>query len=160
MRTTVVVVLSGLALAAFGCDRSDSTTGAKRDAPTPAARSQARPGTKPATMSVPIQDHPPHFVYAKIVQAIDPLERGSRYEDPLQEYLEANDLGEVSGGGTMQDKDGTILFVGIDIEVLDVEKAVPLIAAKLAELGAPAGSQLEYELNGVPATRPIGRTAR
>jgi hypothetical protein len=111
-------------------------------------------------MSVPIQDHPPHFVYAKIVQAIDPLERGSRYEDPLQEYLEANDLGEVSGGGTMQDKDGTILFVGIDIEVLDVEKAVPLIAAKLAELGAPAGSQLEYELNGVPATRPIGRTAR
>jgi hypothetical protein len=160
MRTKAVVVLSALTLVASGCDRSDGPAGAKPDAPVPSAHSQAKPGNSPTTTSAAAQAQQTHFVYAKIVHAIDPLERGSRYEDPLQTYLTANGLGEVTGGGTMQGKDGKILFVGIDIEVHDIEKAVPLIAEKLARLGAPPGSQLEYELNGVPTTRPIGAAAR
>jgi len=47
----------------------------------------------------------PHFVYAKMWEAIQPLDRGERYEDPLQAALEAGGLGEVSGGGSSFDKE-------------------------------------------------------
>src|SRR5687768_4081734 len=60
------------------------------------------------------------FVYVKIPAAIQPLERASRFEDPLQEALERAGLGEVSGGGSQlsdADADGRrqIEFCGIDV---------------------------------------------
>jgi len=97
----------------------------------------------------------PTIVFAKIVQAIGPAEREVEYEEPLGEFLAAHDLGLITGGGTMQDKDGSVLFAGIDVEVDDPGRAVPLIAAKLAELGAPEGSVLEYVINDQPVVYPI-----
>jgi hypothetical protein len=106
----------------------------------------------------------PTIVFAKIVQPIDPDERERVYEEPLAEFLAEHDLGEITGGGTMQDKHGGVLFAGIDIEVRDPERAVPLIARKLAELGAPAGSELEYSADErrvvVPIQPPQGRGRR
>jgi hypothetical protein len=102
----------------------------------------------------------PHFVYVKILQAIDPMQRGEDYEEPLDEFLQENELGLVSGGGTMQDKWGKVLFAGIDLEVDDLDRAIPLIARKLTELGVPEGSELEYEVDGKPVTLPIGRAVR
>ena len=99
----------------------------------------------------------PTIVFAKIVQPIGPAEREVEYEEPLEEFLAEHSLGEITGGGTMQDRDGSVLFAGIDIEVADVKPAVPLIARKLAELGAPDGSVLEYELDGEPVVHPIKR---
>jgi hypothetical protein len=73
----------------------------------------------------------------------------------LGDFLAEHDLGEVTGGGTMQNKDGSLLFAGLDIQVHDVRLAVPRIAKKLAELGAPEGSQLEYEVDGERVVLPI-----
>ena len=100
----------------------------------------------------------PTIVFAKIVQPIGPAEREVEYEEPLAHFLAEHGLGEITGGGTMQDNDGSILFAGIDIEVSDTERAVPLIAEKLAALGAPQGSQLEYaDAAGRPRVWPIRR---
>jgi hypothetical protein len=106
------------------------------------------------------QEAPVHFVYAKIVQPIAPTQRWEDYEDPLAEFLQQHELGEVTGGGTMQDRSGAALYAGIDLEVYDLDRALPLIAKKLAELGAPPGSELEYEINGKQATFPIIGPAR
>lgn len=100
-----------------------------------------------------------HFVYAKILDAVGPLDRGDKYEDPLQDLLDAEGLGEVTGGGTLQDKSGTILHVGIDIELTDLDRGIPLVAQKLRELGAPAGSTLEYQIDGKNVSHPINVTA-
>ena len=91
----------------------------------------------------------PHFVYAKLLDPVDPVRRHEKYEDPLIELLDAEGLGEVTGGGTMQSA-GKIEFVGIDLELTDLPRAIPLVAAKLAALGAPPGSTLEFEVDGRP----------
>lgn len=101
----------------------------------------------------------PHFVYAKIFDRVGPLDRGDKYEDPLQEMLDAENLGEITGGGTMQEKTGEILFVGIDIELTDFERGIPLVARKLQELGAPPGSTLEYQVDGKNVSHLIGAPA-
>jgi hypothetical protein len=117
----------------------------------------AEPGLAGQAMEQLRADAPP-IVLAKIVQPIGPVERERIYEEPLAEFLAEHDLGEVTGGGTMQDRDGSVLFAGIDIEVTDVERAIPLIAKKLAELGAPDGSVLQYDVGGETVVYPIARS--
>lgn len=115
---------------------------------------------KPASIDMKVERlkrQMPTIVFAKIVQPIGPAVREMEYEEPLAGFLAEHDLGEITGGGTMQDRDGSVLLAGIDLEVADVGRAVPLIARKLAELGAPDGSLLEYELDGELAIHPITR---
>src|SRR5262252_5225346 len=58
-----------------------------------------------------------HFVFAKILDPIMPIERGEKYEGPLDKMLHEQNIGEVTGGGTMQRKDKSIEYVGVDIEL-------------------------------------------
>jgi hypothetical protein len=88
------------------------------------------------------------FVFVKVAESIQPLDRGTKYEDPLDAALKAAKLGEVTGGGSSLSKEKKIEWVGVDIELTDVIKGVPFLRRKLFELGAPKGSTLEYELNG------------
>ena len=53
-------------------------------------RSQASPEPEPEEV----------FVYVKIPEDIEPLDRGDKYEDPRDEILQASGVGEVSGGGS------------------------------------------------------------
>ena len=89
---------------------------------------------------------PGHFVFAKIMDTIGPMERGERYEDPLGEDLEAQGLGMVTGGGTQLAKDGGIEWIGIDIDLADLDRGIEFTRQRLRELGAPPGSVLEYRL--------------
>jgi hypothetical protein len=101
----------------------------------------------------------PHYIYAKIIDPIGPIERGTKYEDPLQDVLDAEDLGGIDGGGTLQDREGKILHIGIDIGLTDLERGIPLVARTLTALGAPAGSTLEYEQDGKRVSLPLGSPA-
>lgn len=85
--------------------------------------------------------------YARLNARIMPLDRGERYEDPLGDALAENGFGAVTGGGTMQSKEGEIEYCGIDLDLFDLSKAVPFVCRFLTEIGAPKGSKLEYELN-------------
>ncbi|MEM7165854.1 MAG: hypothetical protein AAF581_10340 [Planctomycetota bacterium] len=96
-----------------------------------------------------------HFVFAKIQDTVSPIERGAKYEDPLSDALQRAGLGEVTGGGTMQNKDGSIAWIGVDIEVKDLTTGIPLVRRKLRELGAPRGSVLEYTVDDEPIEVPV-----
>ena len=96
-----------------------------------------------------------YFIYVKLPEAMGPLERGQRYEDPIQEKLEDLSLGEVSGGGSQlgdPQPDGTrpIEFCGIDIDVIDLERGLRLLREEMVRLGAPEGTELHYEIEGEP----------
>lgn len=99
----------------------------------------------------------PILAYAKINARIMPMDRGERYEDPLIDALEANGYANVTGAGTMQSDNGEIDFCGIDIDLIDIAKGVPFICETLTKLGAPKGSQLEYEVDGKPTQVPFGK---
>jgi len=103
-------------------------------------------------MSEPAEWSSELFVYVRIPGNIGPLERGDRFEDPLDDCLAEDGLGHVSGGGSQlgENPDGTrcIEFCGIDVDVIDLEPALVAMRAELIALGAPLGTQLQYTANG------------
>src|SRR5437773_2066473 len=58
--------------------------------------------------------------YAQLNARIMPINRGEQYEDPLQDALAQNGLGQVTGGGTMQSENGEIAYCGIDVDLFDL----------------------------------------
>lgn len=102
-----------------------------------------------------LAQQPKTFVFVKITESIMPIERGSKYEDPLDQALKKARLGEVTGGGSSLAKNKTIEWVGVDVELTDLMKGIPFLRKKLIELGAPKGSTMEYELNGTKNEVPV-----
>src|SRR5436190_1912092 len=99
----------------------------------------------------------PVFAYAQLNAKIMPIQRGERFETPLEQALEENGYGEVGGGGTMQASEGgEILYCGIDVDLFDLERGVPFVCDFLARRGAPRGSKLTYTLNEVKNEIPFG----
>jgi hypothetical protein len=93
------------------------------------------------------------FVFVKIPESLMPIDRGDKYEDPLDEALKKAGLGEVTGGGSQlgdPNPDGTprIEWIGIDVDLIDLPKGLPFLKAELSRLGAPKGTTLEFEIDG------------
>ncbi|PKA23871.1 hypothetical protein CH381_23640 [Leptospira sp. mixed culture ATI2-C-A1] len=86
-----------------------------------------------------------YFVTAQLNHLLMPLDRGNVYEDPLDEALKTNNLGEVDGGGTMQKKTGEIEFIDVEIILYNLEEGIPFLIKKLEELGAPKSSILHIQ---------------
>ncbi|HEY7498333.1 MAG TPA: hypothetical protein VH740_07460 [Vicinamibacterales bacterium] len=86
------------------------------------------------------------MVIARVNDRAQPIERGERYEDPLQEVLSGRGWGEVSGGGTQLSELGEIQFCDVE---LTLSEATPEILRGIVEalegFGAPAGSELQVE---------------
>lgn len=85
-----------------------------------------------------------------------PMDRGAMFEDPLADALQENGLGELTGAGTMQSKEGEIEFCGLDLDLFDIDKAIPFICDFLNQRGAPKGSKLQYQVNGNDTEAPFG----
>jgi hypothetical protein len=98
----------------------------------------------------------PVNAYARLNARILPLDRGEKYEEPLEEALAKHGLGEVTGGGTMHAESGEIDFCGIDIDLTDISKGVPFVCDFLSQCGAPKGSKLEFESDGKKTEVPFG----
>jgi hypothetical protein len=93
------------------------------------------------------------FVYVKIPEDIGPLDRGTKYEDPLEQLFSERCLGEITGGGSQLGEarpDGTtsIEFCGLDVQVVELEPALALLREALPKLGAPDGTELHYTVRG------------
>ncbi len=102
----------------------------------------------------------PLFVYVKIPAALQPLERGELFEDPLQAVLEQKKVGTITGGGSQlsePDSEGCrdIECCGIDVDLYNPAKGLALLRAELVRLNAPSGTVLLYELNGQEWEEPI-----
>lgn len=88
-----------------------------------------------------------YFVFARITDAILPMERGAKYHRPLEKALRSRGFGYVVGAGTQMNRErSTVAWVGLDLELADLDGALVFARDKLRELGAPAGSTLEYRV--------------
>ena len=68
----------------------------------------------------------PHVVLARLYEHVEPIDRGNRYEDPLQAQLDPRHAGRVTGGGSQLNADGAIDYADIEIELADLDDAVRL----------------------------------
>jgi hypothetical protein len=84
----------------------------------------------------------PHLVVARLYEHIEPIDRGNRYEDPLQAVLEQTNAGHVTGGGSQLNEDGGIDYADIEIELANLDGAVHIVSEALEQAGAPHGSEL------------------
>ena len=82
------------------------------------------------------------MLIARLYEHIEPLDRGARYEDPLDDALRDAALGEVTGGGSQLGQHGEIEFADVEISVVNLDDAVPVIIRSLEASGAPVGSQI------------------
>jgi hypothetical protein len=82
------------------------------------------------------------MVVARLYEHIAPIDRGARYEDPLDAALRSGNLGEVTGGGSQLGALGEIDFADVEIQVADLEDAMKVIIDVLQRSGAPVGSEL------------------
>lgn len=91
---------------------------------------------------------PKAYITITLNDKIMPIDRGDVYEDPLDEFIQASEIGEVCGGGTMQSASGEVDFCDIEIqlysETID-ETQLNQLQEKLEDLGAPKGSFIFLE---------------
>src|SRR4029077_16176444 len=72
------------------------------------------------------------------------FDKGVRMSDSSS-IVQARGFGIVTGGGPQMSPDGSsVQWVGIDLELTDLGDALAFTRERLRELGAPAGSVLEY----------------
>ncbi|MFC5472313.1 hypothetical protein ACFPPD_26875 [Cohnella suwonensis] len=88
------------------------------------------------------------IIVIQLNDKIMPIDRGEYYEDPLDEFLQANNYGEVIGGGTMQAQSGEIVFCNIEFLIYTENNEQTIcedIIQMLENLGAPKGSHVTIE---------------
>jgi len=88
------------------------------------------------------------MVFARIEDPLMPLQRGQKYEDPLNRALTQAGMGRVTGGGSVQGIDGTIEWISLDIQLVDLGPALDFLCARLLELGAPENTVLKFRKEG------------
>jgi hypothetical protein len=97
----------------------------------------------------PAKPPPTRFLVAQLNARLQPIHRGEFFEDPLDAELRERQLGEISGGGTLQAKDGEVEYCDIEIEVAPgADAAEAVVIRTLEALGAPRGSKLHTEADG------------
>ena len=106
-----------------------------------------------ATPRAEISKDKPLFVYVRMPVDLDPDDRHRLFAEPLHEVLEKENLGAVTGGGTMfvpldKDDDEEVQFSGIDVDLYELERGIELLRRELIRLQAPRNTSLLYELDG------------
>ncbi len=96
-------------------------------------------------------------VTARLNHKLMPLDRGERYEDPLQEALSTRNLGSVDGGGTQLLQSGEVEFIDVEVMLDDEAEGVPFVVETLEALGAPKGSVLQIHGEGEIRELPFGK---
>jgi hypothetical protein len=84
----------------------------------------------------------PHVVVARLYEHIEPIDRGGRYEDPLQALLDETNAGRVTVGGSQLNELGGIDHADIEIELANLDAALGIVSEALEKSGAPQGSEL------------------
>lgn len=98
-----------------------------------------------------------HAVTARLWESIQPIARGERYEDPLQDALQKAGLGEVDGGGSQLSETGEITFIELAIYLADLDGALHLTKNTLEAAGAPEGSEFIFVSETARPAAPFGR---
>jgi len=84
----------------------------------------------------------PNVVLARVYEHIEPIDRGDRYEDPLDAVLAQSNIGHVTGGGSQLNELGGIAYAEVEIELANLDEALGVVVHALEKAGAPQGSEL------------------
>lgn len=98
-------------------------------------------GSKPASTTLG-ESSGQIAVTAQLNHKLMPLDRGERYEDPLNEELAKRNFGMTDGGGTMMLKSKEIEFIDVEMFLTQIDKSIPFVIERLELYGAPKGSKL------------------
>lgn len=79
----------------------------------------------------------PHVVLARLYEHIEPIDRGDRYEDPLQAVLERANIGRVTGGGSQLNELGGIEYADVEIELANLDEGVRVVVEALRTPARP-----------------------
>lgn len=96
------------------------------------------------SMAEAAADRRQHFFYILIREPLKPVDRETKYAEPLNEAL--GELGEVSGGGSLVGEDKVIEFCGLDVVVNHRENGLKLIRECLRACGAGPHTVIEEYL--------------
>jgi hypothetical protein len=107
--------------------------------------------SKPASSGSTEEKRPTSPLYVRLPGAIPPLERSDKFESPLDALLRERKLGQVSRGGAGLKPGGGIEYAGLDVDVYDVQAALPVVIQELRELKAPKGTTVEELRDDGPA---------
>ncbi|MEO0750060.1 MAG: hypothetical protein AAFZ10_17000 [Pseudomonadota bacterium] len=90
---------------------------------------------------------PAIMIIAQLNARVQPTDRGEYFEEPLDEVLKSEGIGQVTGGGTLfADEPYGIEYSDVEIMVHEAsDSVVQKIIAELEKLGAPRGSLLKFE---------------
>jgi hypothetical protein len=83
-----------------------------------------------------------HVILARLYEHIEPIDRGDRYEDPLDAVLAQANIGRVTGGGSQLNELGGIAYAEVEIELANLDEALGVVVDALEKAGAPQGSEL------------------
>ena len=83
-----------------------------------------------------------HVILARLYEHIEPIDRGERYEDPLDAVLAQTNIGRVTGGGSQLNELGGIEYADIEIELANLDSSLGIVVDALEKAGAPQGSEL------------------
>ncbi len=100
------------------------------------------------TSTAKLVSHGRISVTAELNHKIGPIDRGDRYEDPLEEALKQHGYGEIDGGGTLQSKEGEIELIDVHMSLVSPDSSVPFVIELLESCGAPKGSEIRIHGEG------------
>jgi hypothetical protein len=86
-----------------------------------------------------------HIITLQINDKCGPMARGELYREPLEEFFEENNLGEVTGGGTLLGHNGQPEYSELDISIKDSsDNVITKLIDKINNI-VPKGSTLFLE---------------
>ncbi|MDX8348860.1 hypothetical protein SLH49_12805 [Cognatiyoonia sp. IB215446] len=97
----------------------------------------------------------PVYLSVRLPLKIGPMERFEFWEEPLTEILKAEELGEITGGGTMMDPEGDILYCDLEVELSDLtDKTLDKLQDAMTRLNAPKSTS--FVTDGGTVLREFG----
>ena len=87
-----------------------------------------------------------HFFYVRIPESLGPVDRATKYEEPLGDAL--GDLGEVTGGGSQLAAGNSVQYCGVDVVVNDRDRGLKIIRQSFRSSGAPASGVAPFVVEG------------
>ena len=84
----------------------------------------------------------PLSLFVRIPDSLNADERMRKFDDPIEDNLQWLGLGTITGGATRradadEGEDPPILYCGIEVDLYDVVRGVPMLCAELRSLDAP-----------------------
>jgi hypothetical protein len=98
----------------------------------------------------------PHVVVAHVLDAIEPMDRGPKYDDKIAPLLATAQAGHLVAAGSQLNGNGEVVALRFEAHLADTDTALQVFTAALLECGAPRGSFVRTD----SATVPLHRSGR